>query len=75
MFTTALPKVIADYGTLFLPFDVWTWTGFVISVVLELAMLLGLDWLWRTLPQGWNATKSYLYQGRNANPYRNRLLV
>jgi hypothetical protein len=64
IFSTALPKVVANYETLFIPFDSFTWFGFVISTVVELVLLLLLDCLWRLTSRGRDAKKDYVYDGR-----------
>ena len=45
--TTALPKVIANYETLFLPFDRYIWISLLISCAFEFAFLFSIDWLWQ----------------------------
>jgi hypothetical protein len=63
--TTAKPRVIANYETLFLPFGVLLWSAFAASTALEIVFLVFVHWLWRK--KNWASREveplSLLFQG------------
>ncbi len=63
--------MIANYETLFVPFDRWTWYGLLICTGIELVALFFVDWLYRTTEWGKaNAKRSYYYDGERATMNR-----
>ncbi len=53
---------MANYETLFIPFDTWTWYGVIVCVAVELAVLIVVDWLYRRV-RGEKA--GFLFEGEN----------
>jgi hypothetical protein len=59
---TAKAKEIASYDTLFYPFDIYIWSFIITLTLLEMAILLTMDYFWKSTT-GIHSSRSFTFEG------------